>query len=222
MPTAPSPRLLVLDCDGVLVRSERANVAYYNHIFRTFELPAVCPRQREQVRLLHTLSTPQVIDHFVPEELRREALEFVRDLSYDPFLGEVTPEPGWGGVLDRWRTQGAVAVATNRGTSARAVLDAVDLLRRVDLVLTIRDVSRPKPHPDLLLRALDHFSLAPGEALYVGDSDLDREAASRAGVPFLGFRRQEPPSVESPEAVEEFLRRLASVGDFASLLAPAP
>lgn len=46
------------------------------------------------------------------------------------------------------------------------------------------DCSCRKPRPGLLLRVLERFSAAPREALYVGDLDIDREAARAAGVPF--------------------------------------
>ncbi len=43
---------------------------------------------------------------------------------------------------------------------------------------------RHKPAPGMLLRILHRFSAAPAEALFVGDLDIDREAARRAGVAF--------------------------------------
>ncbi|MEW6488072.1 MAG: HAD family phosphatase [Thermodesulfobacteriota bacterium] len=204
-----SVRLLLLDCDGVLVRSERANLAYYNHLFRAFGLPQVPPDAREAVGRLHTLSTPQVIDAFFPPELRERAREHAAGVDYAQFLGELAPEPGWDEVLGRWRARGRTAVATNRGSSARAVLRAVGLLDLVDLVVTSRDVARPKPYPDVLLRALEHFGARPEEALYVGDAELDREAARAAGVGFLGFRTTRAPVAESPAEVEGHLLRLA-------------
>lgn len=48
-------------------------------------------------------------------------------------------------------------------------------------------VERPKPDPLPLLQAFDALGAAPQEALYVGDSHVDAESASRAGVPFLLF-----------------------------------
>lgn len=197
MRRAAGPRLLILDCDGVLIRSEAANVAYYNHIFRAHGLPPVAPSDREAVAKLHTLSTPQVLDAFIPQAQRAEAGAYAATVDYAQFLPYLEAEPGWREVLAAWRRVGPAAVATNRGASARTVLAAVGLLEFLDLVVTIRDVARPKPCPDVLLRVLDHFGVGPEEALYVGDSGLDEEAARSAGVPFLGFRRAEPPSVAS-------------------------
>ncbi len=208
MRRAPGPRLLILDCDGVLIRSEAANLAYYNHIFLAHGVPPVAPGDRAAVERLHTLSTPQVLDAFLPPSLRAAADAYAAALDYAQFLPYLEAEPGWDAVLEAWRRRGPVAVATNRGASARAVLEAVGLLRYLDLVVTIRDVARPKPSPDVLLRVLDHFSLAPGDALYVGDSGLDQAAARAAGVPFLGFRRAEPPSVTSAWQVGALLAGL--------------
>ncbi|MFU8857013.1 MAG: HAD family hydrolase [Deferrisomatales bacterium] len=202
-------RLLILDCDGVLIRSEGANLAYYNHLFGAFGLPLISRDDRASMGLLQTLSTPQVIEAFFPPPLQGKVREFASGIDFAPFLGQVEPEPGWQGVLGRWRGRGRTAVATNRGASARAVLEAVGLLRLVDHVVTIRDVPRPKPHPDLLLGALRHFGISGGEALYVGDSELDRRAAGAAGVPFLGFRTSTPPSARDAAEVEAHLTGLA-------------
>jgi D-glycero-D-manno-heptose 1,7-bisphosphate phosphatase len=42
-----------------------------------------------------------------------------------------------------------------------------------------------KPAPGLLLRLLEHYDVAPADALFVGDLDSDAEAARRAGVAFM-------------------------------------
>jgi D-glycero-D-manno-heptose 1,7-bisphosphate phosphatase len=42
-----------------------------------------------------------------------------------------------------------------------------------------------KPAPGLLFEAMAHHGVGPGETLFVGDAEVDREAAARAGVAFL-------------------------------------
>ncbi|SOR80887.1 Phosphoglycolate phosphatase [Streptomyces chartreusis NRRL 3882] len=44
-----------------------------------------------------------------------------------------------------------------------------------------------KPDPHCLNRALNAMGAAPADALMIGDTPSDREAAARAGVPFLGY-----------------------------------
>ncbi len=49
-------------------------------------------------------------------------------------------------------------------------------------------VPRPKPAPDMVLAACELLGVAPTEAVMVGDSSYDRDAARAAGVRFIGFR----------------------------------
>jgi len=66
----------------------------------------------------------------------------------------------------------------------------LDLLRRVriesliDVVVGYEDVQRHKPHPDALHRAMELLEASREEALYVGDTVIDAEAAKNAGVAF--------------------------------------
>jgi beta-phosphoglucomutase-like phosphatase (HAD superfamily) len=195
----------------VLIRSEAANLAYYNRLFCEFDLPEVARDDHDRFQRLHTLSTPQVIQEFFPPALQAAARSWADQLGFSPFVRLVQPEPGWDAVLDRWRVRGgAVAVATNRGTSAAEVLGAVDLLSRVDHLVTVKDVARPKPHPDLLFRALQLAGVAATDSIYVGDSALDQEAASRAGIPFVGFCLDSDVTATSAHRVGELLEGFAS------------
>ncbi|MDX1530522.1 MAG: HAD family hydrolase [Rhodothermales bacterium] len=81
----------------------------------------------------------------------------------------------------------AIATASNE-----ADLDAIfesagtDLRDRVDAVTTSSDVDRSKPAPDTVGAALDRLGVAPDEAVLVGDTPYDFEAAGRAGVAGVG------------------------------------
>ncbi len=45
-----------------------------------------------------------------------------------------------------------------------------------------------KPVPGMLLNIMRHFRISPRDTLFVGDLDVDREAARRAGVAFRWAR----------------------------------
>ena len=73
------------------------------------------------------------------------------------------------------------------------LLDAADI---VDAWTTSDDVERTKPEPDLVHAALDKVDGRPEDALLIGDTVWDVEAAHRAGVETLavltgGFSEQE-------------------------------
>lgn len=50
-----------------------------------------------------------------------------------------------------------------------------------------QDLHHLKPDPHCLNRALNAMGAAPADALMIGDTPSDREAAVQAGVPFLGY-----------------------------------
>lgn len=77
-------------------------------------------------------------------------------------------------------------VSTKYRCRIEDVLLRENLHHRFDVLLGGDDVRVPKPDPEGLRLALDRLRLAPSEAIYVGDSVVDGEAAHAAGVPFIG------------------------------------
>ncbi len=80
------------------------------------------------------------------------------------------------------------------------------------LVLT-REDAPPKPSPALLQRALEHFGLQPHQALYIGDSEGDLQAAQTIDLPawFLATPHNSTmrPRFEYPmELLQALLQRL--------------
>ena len=73
----------------------------------------------------------------------------------------------------------------------RGVLVEHGLERCFDIVVSALDVKNPKPHPDLLLKILEHFGIKPSQAIYVGDSVLDEMAAKAAGVPLVAYNNKD-------------------------------
>ena len=72
-----------------------------------------------------------------------------------------------------------------------------------------------KPAPDLLLIALTHFGIGPGEAVFLGDGRYDRLASAAAGVRYVHLSQDAtlPEEEETIYALPEFLDMLdGSVG----------
>jgi phosphoglycolate phosphatase len=73
----------------------------------------------------------------------------------------------------------------NAERACRTALEAHDLAAHVGPVIGRDSVGGPyKPDPEPLLAAVRDLGVAPGDALFVGDSERDAVAAERAGVPF--------------------------------------
>jgi len=55
-----------------------------------------------------------------------------------------------------------------------------------DIIIGGEDVLHHKPDPEGLLKAIEYLNVKRDETLYVGDSVVDAETASNAGVDFIG------------------------------------
>jgi HAD superfamily hydrolase (TIGR01509 family) len=84
-------------------------------------------------------------------------------------------------------TGAAIAIVTSNSSKTvhrwfeRHGVDCVDAIIGRDTLLGL------KPAPDMLLRALETFSVDRSEAAFVGDSDADIRAAQSCGVRFYGI-----------------------------------
>lgn len=79
-----------------------------------------------------------------------------------------------------------VGVASNRRFASRAIAE-VGLTELLDVVIGLEDVERAKPEPDCLIKGFEKLGVAPGDGLYVGDTDIDMKTALAAGTPGIGI-----------------------------------
>ena len=179
-------RAIAFDCDGVMFDTTRANQAYYNTLLREFGRPDLT---REQFAYVHAHSVHDSVAFLFEDESIWEAVHaFRKTMNYLPFLSLMEIDPQLKPLIRRLRPIYKTAVATNRTDTMDRVILEHGLEGLFDVVVCAKDVKRPKPHPDILVKVLEQLDLAPHQMAYVGDSKLDDEAAKSAGVPFIAFR----------------------------------
>ncbi len=116
-------------------------------------------------------------------ELLLEAYRAHHEEHHDALIAEF---PGVDEALNRLRTAGVriIVVTSKRRRSvemALAKFPGLDLV--VDLFVTMEDTTEHKPHPEPLHRGLELMGDMPKEqAVYVGDSPFDVQAAKAAGL----------------------------------------
>lgn len=199
-------KVLVFDCDGVLFDTEAANRAYYNHILKHFGRPTMTPEQFAYAHQ-HTLNE-SIAYLFEDEEAIAAVYDYRQTMDYSAYLKLLKVEPDLVPLLTRIRPKLKTAIATNRSDTMNRLLAEFALAEYFDLVVTSFDIRRPKPYPDLLFKILDHFGIEPHQALYVGDSQVDAEAARAANIAFVAFRNETLPTeyhIGSLKALEEIL-----------------
>ncbi|HEB69549.1 MAG TPA: HAD family hydrolase [Desulfobulbus sp.] len=195
-------KLVIFDCDGVMFNSKGANRAYYNHLLETFGCP---PMNEDEVDFVHVHNVNDSVAHIFRQhpQVSAEAVDRYRaGLDYGPFLSHMHMEPDLIDFLELIKPRYHTAISTNRTTTMDMVLDMFDLRSRFEMVVTALTAPRPKPAPDGLFMILEHFKLQPDEAIYIGDSDVDREHSAGVGVPLIAFKN---PALAADYHVENFM-----------------
>jgi phosphoglycolate phosphatase len=108
-----------------------------------------------------------------------------------------------------------LAVITNKAARfTRSILDHFGILHYFDEIYCGDTFSEKKPHPMPLLKACEAFSIAPEQALMVGDSRNDILAAHNAGVRSLavrgGYNHGEDINLSKPTWVVDSLEQVGS------------
>ncbi|CAJ3337351.1 HAD-superfamily hydrolase [Burkholderia pseudomallei] len=186
--TAPAndARVLICDCDGVLIDSETIAA---DVLVRELEARWPGVAARPIVLPLLGLRTERVLDCAsarVGRALADSDIEAIRR-SVEAAAVQAPIVDGIDAALARIEL--TIACASN---SRRHYVDAA--LRRTGLkrffgerLFCADGVARPKPAPDVYLAAAQALGVAPSQCLVVEDSATGVTAASAAGMTVLGF-----------------------------------
>ncbi|MDH3883261.1 MAG: HAD family hydrolase [Desulfobacterales bacterium] len=185
-------KVVAFDCDGVLFDTEEANRAYYDHLLKHFGRLTLTPEQFAYAHQ-HTLNE-SIAYLFEDQEAIAAVYAYRKTMDYSAYLKLLKVEPDLVPLLTKIRAKLKTAIATNRSDTMNRLLAEFALTEYFDLVVTSFDIRRPKPYPDALLKILDHFGIEAHQALYVGDSQVDAEAARAAKIPFVAFRNETLPA----------------------------
>ncbi len=177
---------LIVDVDGTLVDSAYEHVLAWSRAFRANDVFVPSWRIHRAVGMGGDQLVPEVAGRDVEERLGDRIREAERD-AFAEYLPNIHAFPGADAFLERCRALGAqVVLASSAKTSELDhYLELLDAERLGVRWTNSDDVSRTKPHPDLIQLALEQV---PGaDALMIGDATWDVVAASRARIPTVGL-----------------------------------
>lgn len=93
------------------------------------------------------------------------------------------PMPGAVELLERLRGRKRIGLASSAYADAvHAVLRKLEIMDRLECIITGSDVRRVKPAPDIFLRAAEVLGVAPGECVVIEDAEKGVVAARAAGM----------------------------------------
>jgi HAD superfamily hydrolase (TIGR01549 family) len=205
----------LLDVDGTLIDTNYQHALAWYLAFREHDITLPVWKIHRAVGM----GGDQLVPALVGQEVDREKGDDIRDKRsdiYEDLIEEVAPLEGAHQlVCDLLERDISVVLASSAPEEElEHYLDLLDVRTLVDAWTTSNDVEQTKPEPDLVKAALEKADGA--EAVMVGDTKWDIEAAARVGVPTVcvmtgGWSPQElqdAGAVQVYESVEELRVKL--------------
>jgi HAD superfamily hydrolase (TIGR01549 family) len=210
------PGIAILDVDGTLVDTNYHHaIAWFRAFLRN---DVVVPVWRVHRHI--GMGGDQLVAAVAGDEVEERAGDDIRDAEselYRELIGEVRTMEGSLELIEDLRERGnAVVLASSaKDWEVEHYIELLGAEEIVDAWTTSADVEQTKPEPDLIKAALEKVD-ADGEAMLIGDTVWDVEAAKRAGVETLavltgGFSEQELRDAGARDvftSVEEFRKGL--------------
>jgi HAD superfamily hydrolase (TIGR01549 family) len=171
----------ILDIDGTLVDTNYQHaLAWYRAFVAHGVLLPVWKIHRHI-----GMGGDQIVSALAGDEVESERGDDIRDSEkneYQRLIDEVRPFEGARALIEDLKTRELTVVLASSAKEGEVdhYLDLLDARELADSWTTSADVENTKPDPDLVLAALD--SAGTRDAVMVGDTTWDVQAAKRAGI----------------------------------------
>ena len=177
----------VLDIDGTLVDTNYHHAIAWFRAFRQHGFALPLWRVHRHIGM----GGDQLVAALAGEGFDREQGDDVRaaeKVLYAELIGEVQPLTGARALMEDLKAAGhSVVLASSAKTEElEHYLTLLDARSLADDWTDSSDVARTKPSPDLVLAALEKVGAAPKDAVMIGDSVWDCQAAKSARVRSIG------------------------------------
>lgn len=181
--------LIIFDFDGTLADSRKLIIEGHRRVFTQFGLPVPAPQAslaligRSLELVLAELAGPDA-----PIAAMAAAYQpVVKALRANPAFTDM-PFAGAHELLHELATRKDHRLGIATGHISRAIEPALRTFGWRDWFCTVQsaDKAPSKPHPGMILQALDEAGIAAGDAVMIGDTSFDMAMARAAGVTAIG------------------------------------
>ncbi|HEV7593618.1 MAG TPA: HAD family hydrolase [Gemmatimonadaceae bacterium] len=181
---------VIFDIDGTLVDSNDAHAQSWVDTFAEagYEVPF------EVVRPLIGMGADKLLPKTIgirdDSEQGKKLIKRRSEIFRERYLPNLRPFPGARGLVLRVRDDGlkAIVATSAKDDELNGLLKAAEVDDLMEEKATASDAKRSKPDPDIVEAAIEESGLPSSNALMIGDTPYDVEAATRAGVRIIAFR----------------------------------
>ena len=180
-------RLVIFDCDGVLVDSEPISFSVLRETLTTAGVDVSESRAYQQFLGKSMASITRMIAEEFAISLSEAHIEQMRRDLFARFATELQPIPGIDELLHTFPYPHCVA-SSSQPERIRLSLTTTGLIDFFEPnIFSATMVKRGKPEPDLFLHAASAMGFDPGQCIVVEDSPAGIKAAHAAGMQVFAF-----------------------------------
>ncbi len=185
------PKAVIFDVDGTLVDSVGLHAQAWVDAFKEFGHEVSFADARRQIGKGGDQLLPVFLDQ-AEIEAKGEALQKRRgDILKERYLPQIKSFPQVRELLQRIEAAGLrIALASSaKGEELQVYKKLTNIEDLVEVETSSNDAEKSKPHPDIFQAAMRKLgdAVQPADAVVVGDTPYDAEAAGKAGLRSIGM-----------------------------------
>ena len=193
------PKAILFDMDGVLVDSLDSWWASLNESLTKYGQKKISREEFINKYWGHDLQY-----NLEKMGLSYEILTFC-NIAYSNHVMDVKIYPDVISTLEKLKHYKKAIITNTPEDCTKQIVKNLGIGKYFDAIVTVDEVSRGKPNPEIVLKACDLLKVNPKEIVLIGDTDSDVKAGIAAGCTVIGVKIDADYTVNSLSELTDIL-----------------